>query len=314
MNARAQTRRGFLRDSTILLAGLTARPARAARRAPERAVRIGLMTDLHHADKPERRTRYYRHTLDKLREAVEVFNRSEIDLAVELGDLIDQAPALETEIAWLKTVEAVFAGVRAPRHYVLGNHCVGTLTKAEFAAHTAASKSPHYSFDVAGIHLVVLDSCYTSAGIPYQRDNFDWKDANVPEAELAWLREDLARADTPAIVFAHQRLDRDPAHSVRNADRVRAILERSGRVMAVFQGHSHANAYQRIGGIHYCTLVAMVEGPGPESSGYALLEILPDAGLRLTGFRRQTSRAWESTSPRAGSSGPGRRTGSSTSN
>jgi alkaline phosphatase len=77
---------------------------------------------------------------------------------------------------------------------------------------------------------------------------------------------------------------------VRNAAAVRAELEQSGKVLAVFQGHSHANDYQQIAGIHYCTLVAMVEGSGLESSGYSMLDIMPDDSLRLHGFRRQTTR------------------------
>lgn len=61
-------------------------------------------------------------------------------------------------------------------------------------------------------------------------------------------------------------------------------------MLAVFQGHSHANDYQQIAGIHYCTLVAMIEGSGAENSGYAVLDVMPDSSLRLHGFRRQESR------------------------
>jgi predicted phosphodiesterase len=78
---------------------------------------------------------------------------------------------------------------------------------------------------------------------------------------------------------------------VRNAAAVRALLEESGKVLAVFQGHSHKNDYQQIAGIHYTTLVAMVEGSGPENSGYAMLDIHADGSLRLEGFRRQQDRS-----------------------
>ena len=60
----------------------------------------------------------------------------------------------------------------------------------------------------------------------------------------------------------------------------------------MFQGHSHQNDLKDIGGIHYCTLVAMVEGSGAENNGYSLLDIKPDHTLELTGFRRQESRVW----------------------
>jgi hypothetical protein len=67
-------------------------------------------------------------------------------------------------------------------------------------------------------------------------------------------------------------------------------LEKSGKVLAVFQGHSYANDYQQIAHIHYCTLVAMVEGSGPENSGYTMLDVMPDHSLRVHGFRRQANR------------------------
>lgn len=274
----------------LCLAGLRSRSLLAAEPEKKPAARLGLLTDLHYADKPEAGTRFYRETLDKLQEAIDCFNAEPLAAVVELGDFIDQAPSAEQELAWLETIEARFATVRAPRHYVLGNHCVTTLTKEEFAAHTGASKVPHYSFDAGGVHCVILDACYRADGVAYARKNFDWKDTAIPAAELDWLRTDLAAANKPTIVFAHQRLDEAPNHCVRNHAAVRAELERSGQVLAVFQGHSHKNDYQQIGGIHYCTLVAMIEGSGAENSGYSLLDILPDGSMRVHGFRRQLAR------------------------
>jgi len=281
------TRRAFLIQAALCLAGLGSGVLLAAEPGAKPALRIGLVTDLHYGDKAPAGTRFYRETLGKLEEAVARFNAESPAFVVELGDLIDKAPSVEQEIGWLDTIEKVFASTKAPRHYVLGNHCVATLTKAEFSAHTAASLVAHYAFDAGGFHFVILDACFTAAGEPYQRDNFDWKDSNIPAEQLEWLRGDLAATTKPVILFAHQRLDDHAPHSVRNAAAVREILEHSAKVLAVFQGHSHANDYQQIAGIHYCTLVAMVEGTGPESSGYAMLDVMPDGSLRLQGFRRQ---------------------------
>jgi len=47
-----------------------------------------------------------------------------------------------------------------------------------------------------------------------------------------------------------------------SAPEVRQILEDSGNVSAVFQGHSHQNDYRDINGIHYCTMRAVIEGSG----------------------------------------------------
>ena len=285
------SRRAFLHHSTLCLAGFGAGRLLAADSNASPLLRVGLMTDLHYADKPPTKTRFYREALAKLDEAVEIMNREKPALVVELGDFIDQADSVEKEIEWLQTMESHFAKLSMPRHYVLGNHCVGTLTKQEFAANTKASGG-HESFESGGVTFLILDACFRSDGTPYSRKNFDWKDANLPASQLSWLESELNKASGPVIVLAHQRLDADKAHAVQNAPAARALLEKSGKVLAVFQGHSHKNDYQQIAGIHYTTLVAMVEGSGMENSGYSMLEVLADGSLRLQGFRQQVERAW----------------------
>lgn len=283
------SRRAFLEHGLLCLSGLGAGTLLAADDAAVPLLRAGLMTDLHYADKLPTKTRFYREALAKLDEAVEVMNRERPAFVVELGDFIDQADSVEREIEWLKTMESHFAMLTMPRHYVLGNHCVGTLTKQEFAANTKATGG-HAVFEEKGVTFLILDACYREDGTPYERKNFNWQDANLPKAELAWLEAALAKAGGPVIVCAHQRLDMDKAHSIRNAVEVRALLEKSGKVLAVFQGHSHKNDYQQIAGIHYVTLVAMVEGSGVENNGYSLLDVMADGSLRVNGFRRQTKR------------------------
>jgi predicted phosphodiesterase len=283
------SRRVFLHRHTLALAGFGAGKLLAAETDAKPLLRVGLMTDLHYGDKEPTKTRFYREALAKLDEAVEAMNREKPAVVVELGDFIDQADSVEREMEWLKTMESHFTKLSMPRHYVLGNHCVGTLTKQEFAAHTKAPGG-HETFEENGVTFLILDACFRKDGTPYERKNFNWQDANLPKAELAWLETALGKAGGPVVVFAHQRLDMDKAHAVRNAAEVRALLEKSGKVLAVFQGHSHKNDYQQIAGIHYTTLVAMIEGSGAENNGYSLLDIMSDGSLRLNGFRRQLNR------------------------
>lgn len=285
------SRRSFLQQGTLCLAGFSGASMLAAEAGAKPLLRIGLMTDLHYADKLPAKTRFYREALGKLDEAVDFMNREKPALVVELGDFIDQADSVEKEIEWLTIMEQHYARLSMPRHYVLGNHCVCTLTKQEFAQHTKASGG-HATFTENGVTFVILDACFREDGTPYGRQNFHWRDTCLPKPELSWLEAELAKATGPVIILAHQRLDLDKAHAVRNAAEVRALLENSGKVLAVFQGHSHKNDLQQIARIPYVTLVAMVEGTGIESNGYSMLEIMPDESLRLRGFRKQTSRAF----------------------
>jgi hypothetical protein len=94
-------------------------------------------------------------------------------------------------------------------------------------------------------------------------------------------------------VFIHQRLDVGGDYGVKNSAEIRRILERSEKVLAVFQGHYHRNDYKQIGDIHYCTLAAMVEGSGEEFNAYSLLEIFPGDVIRIKGFRRQKAYEWK---------------------
>ena len=300
-------RRAFLRNGTLLLAAsgfshldgsepVFADEKPAVTDTDSGSLKIGLVTDLHYADKPPRGTRYYRETLGKLDEAAKQFESENLGLLVELGDLIDAAETVDVEKGYLSTVNEVFAAICEKRHYVLGNHCVTTLNKDEFLSGVRQQAS-YYSFDSGGFHFVVLDACFRGDGVPYGRKNFDWTDTNIPTAELQWLREDLHGSKTPVIVFAHQRLDVDDHYGVKNNADVRRILEESGRVLTVFQGHSHKNDLKEIGGIHYCTLVAMVEGTGAENNGYSVLSLQKDGTMSLTGFRMQRDYRWDASMP-----------------
>jgi UDP-2,3-diacylglucosamine pyrophosphatase LpxH len=280
-------RRAFLEGAGLVLLGSL---APSVSQAADEGLKIGLITDLHYADKPANGTRYYRETLDKLLEAGRELVGAKPSFLVELGDLIDAAE-LDVEKGYLARINKEFAALCKERYYVLGNHCVDTLTKEEFLGGVEQEKS-YTSFDRGGWHFVVLDACFRSDGQPYGRKNSKWNDANIPQAEVEWLAADLKASDRPTIVFAHQRLDVSNDHGVKNCPAVRKTLEQSGRVQAVFQGHSHKNDYKEIAGIHYCTLRAMVEGSGLENSGASVLTLRADGAMLLKGFRQQTSYDW----------------------
>lgn len=250
-----------------------------------------MITDLHYADKPTVGSRHYRETLTKLAEAGTQFENDQPEFLVELGDLVDRADSVETELRYLKTVNKEFSAICQDRHCVLGNHCVDTLKKDEFLGTVEQPKS-YYSFDRGDFHFVVLDACFRSDGEPYGRKNFKWTDPNIPPAEIEWLKADLGATQRKTIVFAHQRLDNTKTHSVRNNTEVRKVLESAGNVQAVFQGHSHQNNVSEINGIHYCTLVAMVEGSGVESNAYSMMTLANDGSMVVKGFRKQSDYHW----------------------
>lgn len=289
-------RRSFVRNGSLYLlgAGLTlSNRGVALAEESERKVRLGLVTDMHYADKKPAGSRYYRETLAKLEEAGRQFQKDQPDHVVELGDFIDAADSVEEEKRYLKRIHKAFAALPGEKHYVLGNHCVFTLTKQEFLE-GVEQKSSYNSFDAGGFHFVILDACFRSDGQPYGRKNFQWTDPNIPQDQVEWLEADLKKAQGQTIVFIHQRLDVNNHYGVKNAAAVRKVLEDSGKVRAVFQGHSHKNDLKEINGIPYCVHRAMVEGSGKENNGYSTMDILENGLIRVSGFRQQKDYQWQS--------------------
>lgn len=291
------TRRTFLKSS---LASLAVLPASCALdsgfKARRRTTRFGIVTDCHYADADAQGTRFYRESLDKLSECVELMNAEQVDFLIELGDFKDQdnPPVENNTLSYLQTIEKVFKQFNGPTYHVLGNHDLDSISKVQFLKRVdntnIDSSRSYYSFDSNGLHFVVLNADYRTDGTDYDHGNFDWTDANIPDKELDWLKQDLASTPRPVIVFIHQLLDGTGSVYVKNAAQVRQVLEDSVKVLAVFQGHHHSGSYNNIAGIHYYTLKALVEGSDPENNSYAIAEVNPDSTIIVTGYRKAESK------------------------
>src|SRR5690606_36240965 len=118
------------------------------------------------------------------------------------------------------------------------------------------------------------------------------RDVRLPEEQLGWLAADLDRTTLPTVVCIHHPLSdleltgnrwfEDAPHICRVANRreVRAVLERSGKVRAVFNGHAHWNHLDVVSGIPYVTLQSLVENveddaPGRAAAAHAVVDVSP---------------------------------------
>jgi len=256
----------------------------------DRTITIGIFTDSHYADRDRRGSRYYRDSTAKLAQFVEAMNEANPSFAIVLGDYVDKGRTLELELGYLKDIETVYRKFRGERRHVMGNHDVATFTKEQFVSGTGMP-APHYSFDSGPFHCVVLDANYRKDFSPYKSGNFKWTETYIPPDEQKWLEADLQGTKRKTIAFIHQTLDDEHGHhGVKNAPDVRKLLESSGKVIAVFQGHNHRGAYRHLNGIHYFTMRAMVEGAGLENNSYALVRVSVDGQVAIKGFAKQVSR------------------------
>lgn len=247
---------------------------------------FGVITDIHHTNKPDTTSRKYSAALEKTEYFVKTMNRQRVDFVIELGDFVDTLVDDKDPVQNLDEIESVFTSFRGPQYHVLGNHEFDNVERSDLLQYLNNTGIPagetYYSFDRNGIHCVVLDADYTVAEPHYPFDMQDpadpfwnWKDAWVPQEELDWLAADLAENNLPTVVFAHQLLHRDNTedHTIKNADVVRGILENDGQVLAVFSGHDHRGEIAVRNGIHYLVL----EGNVGISLDWA--EVSPTDGL-----------------------------------
>ena len=292
------TRRTFLKGSGFVIAGLSAGIPLAHAISIDGIAKLtfGIVTDTHYADTDPNGSRNYRESIVKMAEFVKLMNDKKVDFIIELGDLKDQGKPVteESTLKYLDAIEKVYGQFNGPRYHVLGNHDVDSISKEQFLARVEntgiAKGSTHYSFDLKGIHFIVLDANYIADGSNYDHGNFDWTDANVPIEQLNWFKKDLASSTRPVITFVHQQLDVTSSTGVKNGPKVRQVLQDSKKVLAVFQGHHHAGHYSYIEGIHYYTLKGMVEGSGVKNNSYAIVEVYDDNSIVVTGYRRALSK------------------------
>lgn len=234
----------------------------------EKQSRLGLLNDLHYDGGVEAMNRLY--------ESVAVLNQGGAGLLVVMGDLID-ADSDMTALRLLREVSALCSSFCGTIRYMPGNHDLDHLSKAQFhEALGCADEASTFSCEHGGVAFVCIDGNFSPNGTEYDHGNFDWQDSFVPPRQLDWLAEQLAAASGPVVVLSHQRIDMACMHAVRNYEAVHDVIQRSGKVMAVFQGHQHADDLRKIGDTTCYTLGAHKDGAGP-----AMIRI--DArGIRLT--------------------------------
>ncbi len=202
------------------------------------------------------------------------------DLVVNLGDVVEDESPKADRTRYAELVE-ILSVLEAPVLHVAGNHDQIHLSEDDLRGLWRHSGPLHYARDVGGVHFVVLNT-------------LEVKDERVhlPAEQIAWLKADLDRATLPVIVVMHHpaseqdltgnRWFEKATHICRVAERreLRRVLEASGKVVAVFNGHVHWNHLDVIAGIPYITLQSLIENidedaPGTPAASFAVCDFEP---------------------------------------
>ncbi len=254
------------------------------------ALTIGLVTDLHFGPPEgtlfEGRLRKLSHEAPTLtRAVVQAMNAvHRPDLLVNLGDDIEDE-GRDADLARYAECQAILRTADAELVNVAGNHDLITLNRDDLGRIWQHEGPLFYSLDRGGFHLVVLHTI--------ERKDIE---VRIPHSQLAWLSHDLAATTLPVVVLMHHPAsDQDLASSfwfhraphlalVQERAELRAILESSGKVRIVFNGHVHRNHLDLIRGIPYVTIQSLVENldddaPGRPAAAYAIARLEPSRTL-----------------------------------
>ncbi len=284
----------FLLAALVCAAALSA----SATQTPS-VVRFGLFTDLHaHDIDSPLEGKWMTHTAERLGAFTDAMNAASVDFVIELGDFINgwvvfgadpgDPARIPSILAWVDGLYAAFSG---PRYVVLGNHDLFNLDKAQIRDILGLERM-YSSFDVGAFHFVILDVEFAADGSDLA-DTFSGVGGFVPDAELDWLRADLAaNAARPTVVFVHQMLNAFVEEwgrpLVANQPDVQRLLDEAGNVIAVLQGHDHRYEHEVIDGIQYVTFEALVDQGTPPS--WAVVTLDAQAGtLSIDGVGDQPS-------------------------
>lgn len=252
-------------------------------------LKIGFVTDLHFGPQAfhDGKLRKLTHHAAELTRGVVQRMNDEVrpDLLVNLGDDIEDE-GREADLARYTECQSILQTAKAELVNVAGNHDTIHLTRDDLLGVWKRDRTVDtggrlfYGFDRGGFHFAVLHTM--------ERKDVD---VRIPQAQLEWLKGDLAATTLPTVVMMHHSAsEQDLSDSfwfkglahlalVKERAELRAILEASGKVRVVFNGHVHRNHLDVIGGIPYVTFQSLIENldedaPGRPASacGYAVLD------------------------------------------
>ena len=268
--------------------------------------KIGLVTDIHHADKDEKIGRQYRQAADKLAEAVEEFNKEDVDMMITLGDHVDN------DMQNYPIIDTVFRKFNGPVYKVLGNHdfiAPYSQERQDSIFSAMGVDERYYSLRKRGIRLLMLDGTDVAVfshpeGSPAHAEALQTIDSlkkagsknhrnyngGIGGKQMEWLEYQLKRAQANkdiVICFCHMpMLPLGGKYTLFNSPQVTKTLSEAPCVKAMITGHHHPGGYGTLDGIHYLSLCGAVEGA---DNSFSIAEVYYDR-IVIKGYGREQSR------------------------
>lgn len=214
-----------------------------------------------------------------VKEFLKVCREENVDFVVQLGDFCmpEGDRKLCADYSVNDRVLEMYNGFEKPSFHVFGNHDMDTRTKEEMLEYWGAKNDkPYYSFDMNEYHFVVLDPNFMKIGdefISYGMGSYYAHSGShapekpvlpyLPDEQLEWLKEDLAKTPYPTVLFSHQRLMEDENiicnhDAIRNYADLKKITDNApNKVILSVNGHEHLDYVQKFGNTWYYSLNAV---------------------------------------------------------
>jgi 3',5'-cyclic AMP phosphodiesterase CpdA len=190
---------------------------------------------------------------DRARYVVALLNDLAPDFVIHLGDIVHPVPVLPTYDAACEAAKTTLGGIKAPLHYIPGNHDVGDkpnpqmpaagISDAGMDAYEAQFGATWNSFDVGDLHFTLINAQLMNSGLAREKQ------------QVEWLEKDLAANNGKRLfLFIHYppciRAE-DEGSNYDNIDEparcwLLALIKKHN-AEALFCGHVHGFFYNRHG-------------------------------------------------------------------
>lgn len=205
---------------------------------------------------------------------------------VSLGDLIE-TPKNGSEAEARRLLEEAlspYSDAKMPVLTAIGNHDTMILGEQAVAEMLGRPRS-YFSKDIGTHHVVVL---YSKPANP-----LTGADVTISTEQLKWFEADLQATDRPTLVVVHHPIiDQDLSSNiwfknhkhcavVQNAQEVQDIIYKSGKVVAVLNGHTHQNSLEVSNGLAFITQGSLVENIGGSPAGTRGMITLKDGSFSM---------------------------------
>lgn len=287
------TRRQLLRAGGALalatpFAGFTGNTAKAA---GEPIFRFGVVADPQYAPIAPVRTRYYAKSLDKLSEAISVFNSEDLEFVVTLGDIIDR------DWGSYGHVLPLYKALKHRSFFLLGNHdfqVAGDYLNS--VLERVGLRRAYYDFVGGGHRFIVIDgnevslfahregteghaaaeqriSAMKAAGLGHAHI---WN-GGISDAQFEWVEQVMNKARAAGervIVMGHYPVYPVNYHNLWDDVRLVDLLTSYDNFLLYINGHNHAGNFGAIGRKYFVNFKGMVETP--DTTAFSIVDVYDD--------------------------------------